>query len=160
MNNAYMESIDIVKLLKEKKIELLSGLNTSDNVTFSYNLGAYNLCDELLNAIIPSGAVTELFEKLNGEKTRWAIKESDYYDGYNIITGSEEIILECVGFMEHCFQKGYYFTVLDMARKLFPQLKWDYVIGESYEEMGVKQVYIKEAGCFPIQADDEWDAED
>jgi len=45
--------MDIIKLLEEKKKEILLSMDTTDPVTSAYKLGAYNLCDELLSSINP-----------------------------------------------------------------------------------------------------------
>lgn len=145
--------MDIKRLLENKKKELLSGINTTDPVAAAYKLGAFNLCDELLNVINPSNDKMEI----NDEKVRWAIKEELYSTSFNTITGDRDTIHKCISFMEECYWEDKYTLVMRAAKKLFPELKWDYVIdGEySYEELNIEWVYSGGAGSVPVKYESE-----
>ncbi|MFA9379157.1 MAG: hypothetical protein ACERKZ_20780 [Lachnotalea sp.] len=146
--------MDIIKLLDEKKKEILLGMDTTDPVTSAYKLGAYNLCDELLSSINPKENKTELLKEINGKKARWAIREFDS-SGYNIISGDEKIISKCIKFIDDCFQDDHYMAAIHSAQELFPELKWEYALDcESYKELKIEYVYVRDTGCFPIDKDD------
>ncbi|WP_349948556.1 hypothetical protein ABFV83_09045 [Lacrimispora sp. BS-2] len=87
--------MDIKRLLEKKKKELVLGIKTTDPVSSAYKLGAYNLCDELLN-VISQNKSKQKPNDLSVGKTRWAIKEEPFSTNFNIVTGGRDAIGKCI----------------------------------------------------------------
>lgn len=142
--------MDMKSLLVKKKKELALGINSTDPVVAAYKLGAYNLCDELLNVININNDKLDLKK----EKVRWAIKEEPSSYGFNTITGDSDIIDKCIKFIDECYRDDKHILIINMAKHLFPELEWDYAFKDeySYLELEIEYVYSSD-GCHKIHYD-------